>query len=90
MPKVVASVESKLSEMQLMVYDLICAAGWNGMTMEEVERATGRTHQSVSARINELEKMKLVERRSAKRKNATGRAAWIYIKVGLKRVMSED
>lgn len=84
-----SDTETKLSDLQLQVYDLICAAGWEGLTMEQVEKETGRTHQSISARINELEKLGLVERRAAKRKNNTGRGAWIYVKKGLSRVKKE-
>jgi predicted transcriptional regulator len=90
MTNVIAKTENKLSDLQLMIYDLICAAGQEGMTMEEVEVKIGRTHQSVSARINELEKMGLVKRRARKRKNKTGRDAWIYVKAGLERVIKDN
>jgi predicted transcriptional regulator len=84
-----ADRESKLSELQLIVYDLVCAAGWDGATMEQVEKETNKTHQSISARMNELEKLGLIERRAAKRRNSTGRGAWIYVKKGLSRVKKE-
>ena len=86
------SDESKLSELQLQIYDLIRSAGWEGKTVDELEIATGKTHQSVSARVNELENYKpkpLIERRSAKRKTRTGRAAFIFIQTGLKRANKE-
>jgi hypothetical protein len=88
-----ADIESQLSALQLQVYDLIRSAGWEGCTVDELEVATGRTHQSISARVNELENWKptpLVERRAAKRNTRTGRPAWIFIQCGLKRVNKEE
>ena len=88
-----ASVESRLSELQLQVYDLIRSAGWEGMTVDEIEAKTGRTHQSISARVNELENWKptpLIERRASKRKTRAGRPAWIFVAYGIKRVNKED
>ncbi len=74
-----ADIESQLSDLQLKVYDLIRSAGWNGMTVDEIEVATGRTHQSISARVNELENWKpnpLIERRAAKRNTRAGKPAF--------------
>jgi len=84
--------ESKLGELQLQIYDLIRSAGWEGKTVDELEVATGKTHQSVSARVNELENYEpkpLIERRAAKRKTRTGRAAFIFVQAGLKRANKE-
>lgn len=88
-----ADIETKLSELQLKVYDLVRSAGWNGMTVDELEVATGKTHQSISARVNELENWKptpLIERRASKRKTRAGRPAWIFVPYGIKRVNKED
>lgn len=88
-----ADIESQLSDLQLKVYDLIRSAGWNGMTVDEIEVATGRTHQSISARVNELENWKptpLIERRAAKRNTRAGKPAWIFVQYGIKRVNKED
>ncbi len=77
-------IEAKLSDLQLAIYDMIRLAGWEGKTTDEIEIAMPeRTHQSVSARINELEKMKLVERRGKTRKTRSGRGAAIYVAFGL-------
>jgi hypothetical protein len=84
--------ESKLGELQLQIYDLIRSAGWEGKTVDELEVATGRTHQSVSARVNELENYKpkpLIERRAAKRKTRANRSAFIFVQAGLKRLNKE-
>jgi hypothetical protein len=88
-----SDIESKLSELQLTIYNLIRSAGWEGKTVDELEVATGRAHQSVSARVNELENYKpkpLIERRAAKRATRSGRKAFIFVQAGLKRANTED
>lgn len=85
-------VESQLSELQLTVYNLIRSAGWEGKTVDELEVATGKSHQSISARVNELENWKpkpLIERRAAKRKTRSGRGAWIFVAYGLRAANKE-
>lgn len=85
-------IEAQLSELQLQVYDLIRSAGWEGKTVDEIEVALGRSHQSVSARVNELENWKpkpLVERRAAKRETRSKRKAYIFVAAGLKRANKE-
>lgn len=86
-------IESLLSELQLTVYNSIRSAGWEGRTPDEIEVETGRTHQSISARVNELENWTprpLIERRAAKRPTRTGRPAWIFVTYGLKRANKEE
>lgn len=76
-----------LSELQKTLYDLIRSAGWEGKTVDELEVVTGRPHQSVSARVHELENYKpkpLIERRASKRKTRSGRTAFIFVQAGLK------
>lgn len=83
-----ADVETQLSDLQLTVYNLIRSAGWNGQTVDEIEVTTGRSHQSVSARVNELENWKprpLIERRATRRATRSGRKAWVFVAYGLKR-----
>jgi predicted transcriptional regulator len=80
-----ADVESKLSDLQLQVYNVIRTAGWEGATTDEIEVVVKRTHQSVSARVNELAAMKLIEARAARRKTRAGKPAAIYILYGLRR-----
>lgn len=85
-------VETLLSTLQLAVYDAVRSAGWEGMTVDQIEVKLGKSHQSVSARVNELENWKptpLIERRSSKRKNRSGRDAWIFVAHGLKRSNKE-
>ena len=88
-----ADIESELSELQLQVFNLIRSAGWQGKTVDEIEVDTGRAHQSISARVNELENWKpkpLIERRAAKRATRSGRQAWIFVPYGLKRTNQEE
>lgn len=85
-------VESLLSDLQLQVYNLIRSAGWEGKTVDELEVALDKSHQSVSARVNELENWKpkpLIERRAAKRATRSGRKAFIFVLAGLKRANKE-
>jgi len=84
------SIEAKLGDLQLKVYDLIRLAGWDGKTTDEIEAETGLTHQSVSARVNELVNWKengkpapLIERRGITRKTRAGRGAGVYVLAGL-------
>ena len=83
-----SSIESKLGDLQLKVYDLIRLAGWEGKTTDEIEAETGLTHQCCSARVNELANWKpqpLIERRGITRKTRAGRSAGVYVVAGLTR-----
>jgi hypothetical protein len=81
-------IESLLSDLQLKVYDIIRTAGWEGATTDEIEVILARTHQSISARVNELANWKprpLIEARAARRKTRAGKPAAIYVLAGLQR-----
>lgn len=83
-----ADVEDKMSDLQLQVYNMIKTAGWEGCTTDEIEAKLGRTHQSISARVNELKNWKpkaLIEARAANRTTRAGKGAAIYILAGLRR-----
>jgi hypothetical protein len=84
------SIEAQLGDLQLKVFDLIRLAGWEGKTCDEMEAETGLTHQSCSARVNELVNWKengkskpLIERRGITRKTRAGRGAGVYVLAGL-------
>jgi predicted transcriptional regulator len=77
------TTEAKLGDLQLKVFDLIRLAGWPGKTCDEIEVETGLTHQSASARINELEDLGHVERRGTRRPTRAGRKAFVYVLKGL-------
>lgn len=88
-----ADPDAKLSDLQREVYDLIRSAGWEGKTVDELEVDTGRTHQSISARVNELANYKpkpLIERRARTRLTRAKRPAYVYVQAGLKRANKED
>ena len=83
-------MEEKLGDLQLTVFDLIRLAGWEGKTCDEMEAETGLTHQSCSARVNELanweengKKKPFIERRGITRKTRAGRGAGVYVLAGL-------
>lgn len=83
-----ADIEALLSDLQLKVYNIIKSAGWEGATTDEIEAVLEKTHQSVSARVNELANWKpkpLIEARAATRKTRAGKPAAIYILEGLRR-----
>ncbi len=77
------TVEAKLSDLALKVYDLIRLAGWEGKTTDEVEAETGLPHQTASARVNELMNKGLIERRGIQRPTRSGRKAFVYVQKGL-------
>lgn len=81
-----SDIESKLSDLQLKIYDAIRLAGWEGKTTDELEAELGLTHQSCSARVNELKNWKpkpLIERRGIARPTRAGRKADVYVLAGL-------
>lgn len=85
--RTMSDIESKLSDLQLKVYDQIRLAGWEGKTTDEVEATLTLTHQSCSARVNELKNWKpspLIERRGITRKTRAGRPADVYVMAGLR------
>jgi predicted transcriptional regulator len=85
--RTMSDIESKLSDLQLKVYDQVRLAGWDGKTTDEIEATLGLTHQSVSARVNELKNWKpdpLIERRGVTRKTRAGRPADVYVLAGLR------
>jgi hypothetical protein len=80
-------IESRLSDLQLKVYDQVRLAGWEGKTTDEIEATLGLTHQSCSARMNELKNWKpepLIERRGITRRTRAGRPADVYVLAGLR------
>lgn len=76
--------EKSLSDLQQQILDLVRLRGWEGHTCDEVESLTGRTHQSASARLNELVEMTFLELRGTTRKTRAGRPARVYVVAGLR------
>lgn len=60
------------------VYDLVAAAGHRGMSDDDLEVATGRTHQSVSGARNTLARDLLVVDSGARRDNRHGNPAIVW------------
>lgn len=52
-----------------------------GATGAEIEDALGLLHQTASARLNDLSRANLIERRGAKRPTPTGRSAYVWTAV---------
>ena len=74
------SIEAKLNDLELKVFDPIRLAGWEGKTTDELEVETGLSHQCCSARVSELwHKHKLIAPRGATRRTRAGRPARIYV-----------
>jgi predicted transcriptional regulator len=61
------------------VMESIKARHSQGMTCDEVEIALGLTHQTASARVNELMKKKLIIDSTLRRKTRSGRKATVWI-----------
>lgn len=61
------------------IYDLVCAAGENGMTDEELERATVDKHQSVSACRNGLVKDGWLMNSGRERPQENGNPAIVWV-----------
>lgn len=72
-----ASVKPSASAMCDVIFDLIDSSE-SGMTCDEVEAATGFRHQTASARIYELRKLKLLRSSGRKRKTRSGRQAIVW------------
>lgn len=65
-----------------MVYDLVVAAGPRGLTCSEVVEKTGRAHQSMSARLNNLCNAQALKLSGEKRPTATKNLAQVYVHAG--------
>lgn len=61
------------------VYRAIALTGLSGMTCDEVERETGLSHQSASARIRELALMNRIFDSGARRVTRSGRRATVWL-----------
>lgn len=61
------------------VYRAIAEAGAHGLTVDEVERLLGLTHQTASARVNELMNAQRIDNRNrARRPTRSRRAAKVW------------
>jgi predicted ArsR family transcriptional regulator len=69
--------EAVLGDLQLKVLEAIIAC--KDMTCDEVETHLDLSHQTASARINELAKAGYIEDSGQRRKTKHGRAAAVYV-----------
>lgn len=60
-------------------YDLVEASGARGMTPAEVQNALGRSHQSISPRMTELDQKGLIVDSGARRRTESGGQATVYV-----------
>lgn len=70
---------SRLSDVQLQVFDLLQLAGHEGLTCDQIETAGNLRHQTASARLYELRDLKLIETRGIRRKTSAGRTAAVWV-----------
>lgn len=73
-----SSVIDQLGNLERNVYDAIRGAGSRGMTTDEVEVRTGLSHQTASARVNQLAKRGVIELSKERRPTRSGRSAGVY------------
>jgi len=73
-----ASIISKLSNLELKVYEYVQAQGITGSTCDEAEIALGMSHQTCSARFRGLVLKEAIHDSGAKRPTRTGRSATVY------------
>lgn len=69
----------KAKTVRQQLFELIAAAGPQGMTADEVGSSTGRPAQSVSARLKELQELGLIKDSGRRRDTRYGRAARVYV-----------
>jgi hypothetical protein len=72
------SLRGQLGRLQALVLEAVRAAGEAGMTDEELERALGLRHQSVSARRRELVLRGQLADSGDRRRTSSGRAAIVW------------
>jgi predicted transcriptional regulator len=68
-----------LTRLRRAVFNVIAASNDRGATCDEIEVALNRTHQTVSARVNELaQKFGLIEDSGKRRRTRSRRDAVVY------------
>lgn len=72
------SVRTCTAKLRAKVRDAIAAKGDHGATCDEIEVATGLSHQTASARVHELAKLGGIEDSGRRRPTRSGRKAAVY------------
>jgi hypothetical protein len=72
-------IDDHLERLERLVFDAIVAAGSQGHTCDELERETGLTHQTCSARVNRLMNAAWIMDSGLQRKTRSGRNAIVWV-----------
>lgn len=75
---------AELRGLRRRVFEAVLRAGPLGMTCDEVERVTDLPHQSASARVHELARMRLLVDSGKRRTTRRGRRAVVFVVRGTK------
>lgn len=73
------SLAEQVTGLRLRVLDAVRAAGDEGLTAEEVERATGLGGNTCRPRLQELREAGLVVRTERRRPTRSGRQAFVHV-----------
>ena len=73
------SIEPSSGTLRAHVLGFIKRRGKRGMTCDELEHASGLTHQTASARINELMKLQAIRDSGKRRRTRSGRNAVVWV-----------
>lgn len=76
------SIEPHLAHLERVVLDAVAGTGPAGATCDEIERATGLSHQTASARVRGLFQKRKIETTGDRRPTRSGRNAQVYRAVG--------
>lgn len=72
------SMRAHTARLRMLVLSAIAGAGSNGLTSDEAEQLLSMSHQTVSARFNELMRMGEIEA-IGRRKTRSGRTACVWV-----------
>lgn len=76
-----ASVRGNIGKLARQCFDeiqVVCDSGSHGLTVDQLEQLLNRSHQSVSARVNELRDKGWVVDSGERRKTRSGRSAIVW------------
>jgi predicted transcriptional regulator len=73
------SLADAMTGLRAKVLDAVRAAGYEGLTADELEQATNLGGSTIRPRILELRELGYVVRTDRKRKTASGRQAYVYV-----------
>lgn len=74
-----ADIAPKLGRLQRMAEDAIRASGWHGLTADELAERLELDRYSIQPRTTELKRKGLAVDSGMRRRNATGKAAIVWV-----------